>query len=257
LIKDYGDDPDLMKSRLIDNMKIEKDRIKRDRIKRDSIKRDSISIKDLSLKAGKKLILDSVFLDIDCKLALVGPNGSGKTSIIAAISGFMKYQAGSISIVDYKDELIDSNDIGIVIQASDFDRDAKVIDEIEFYEDLGLSKHHIKSQLVKYGIDPQERIRNLPHGKWKILLTLQAMINSPGIILLDEPFSGLDILNRRIIEKMLKEYDGNILITSHILDEVSRICSKIAFVNHGKIIEVKELEKINDLEEYYIKLFSE
>jgi len=206
----------------------------------------------------KKKILDGINFDINSKTAIVGPNGSGKTMTLSVIAQLIKPQKGSFM---YQGEDILKNELfkdklGVMIQEGNLDPDEKVLQEMELIKNLRGDKTDLRKLLNKYDIDPDTFIRNLPHGKYKILLVLQAMLGNPELLILDEPFSGLDIINRKVIEKILKEFKGKMLITTHLLNEIKNVCTDIVFIKEGKVIQKKKIKQIKNLDNHYIKLYS-
>ncbi|MFT4303574.1 MAG: ATP-binding cassette domain-containing protein [Candidatus Woesearchaeota archaeon] len=217
-----------------------------------------MKIRDLELKIGKKTILHNIDFDITKKTAIVGPNGSGKTMTLSVISQLQIPRKGSMFDKNGNDVLRDESfkqKIGVMIQEGNFDPDKTVKEELELIKELKNDNTDIDKLLKKHGIE-NLLIRELPHGKHKIALVLQALLGNPELVILDEPFSGLDILNRKIIEKILKNFKGKLLITSHLLEDLKYVCDDIVFINHGKIIDIKKIKKIKNLNKYYIKLYS-
>lgn len=217
-----------------------------------------INVNNIHLKIKKKKILDGVSFDIDGKVAIVGPNGSGKTMTLSVLSQLTIVKQGEMSI-NNSENLLKNEDfkqkLGVMIQEGNFDPDKKVMQEMRLIQELKGDKRNLKNILKKYNIDTDMIIRNLPHGKYKILLVIQALMGKPELAILDEPFSGLDILNRKIIEKMLRDHKGNIIITTHLLNEIKNVCNDIVFIKEGKIIQKKKMRQIKNLDKYYIKLF--
>jgi ABC-type multidrug transport system ATPase subunit len=218
-----------------------------------------IKLKDISLRIGKKKILEDISFDIVNKTVLIGPNGSGKTMTLSILSQLIKPDKGSVTINNNSENIIYNEKfkekIGVMIQEGNLNPDKKVIQQMELIQKLRNDKSDIKKTLKKYDID-DILIKHLPHGKYKILLVIQAMMGKPELLILDEPFSGLDIINRKIIEKILKNFKGKILITSHMLNEIKNICDNAVFIKNGKIIKHEKINKIKDLDKYYIKLYS-
>lgn len=227
-------------------------------------------INSLNLRIGGKLVLSDVSFEVNGKTALVGPNGSGKTMTLSVISQLVKPQNGEVLLHDSTRNLLLDEDfkqrMGVLIQNGMFDPENTVLEEMEFIRELvhskndagknDMKKNNLKKDLNRYNIEPGTLIKHLPHGKYKILLVLQALMNNPEIVILDEPFSGLDVLNRSIIEKILKAYKGKMLITSHQLAEIQNICQDIVFIREGRIIQKKKISQIKNLNKYYIKLYS-
>jgi ABC-2 type transport system ATP-binding protein len=218
-----------------------------------------MKVKNLTLKVHGKKILDNVSFDIKSKTALIGPNGSGKTMTLSVLAQLIMPSSGGFVDTKGKNVLLDESfkqKMGVMIQQGHFDPDEDVMEEMGLVKELKKDNIDLKELLKCYNIDNMP-IKYLPHGKYHILMVLQALMGNPQLVILDEPFSGLDIVNRKIIEKMLKEYKGKLIITSHLLEEVKTICDNVVFIKDGKVIEEKKVSQIKDLEKYYLKLYSE
>jgi ABC-2 type transport system ATP-binding protein len=219
-------------------------------------------IKNLNLKIKSKIILEDVSFNIKNKTAFVGPNGSGKTMTLSVISQLIRPNKGTIFNSKKSDStenlLYDEtfkDKIGVMIQKASFNPNKTVMQELQLIQKLKDDKSNLKTILDKYNIE-NVPIKSLPHGKHKILLVLQALMGKPKLVILDEPFSGLDIINRKRIQNILKSHKGKILITTNNLNEIKDICSDIVFIKEGRIIEQKTIGKIKNLDKYYIKLYS-
>ncbi|MCB9359026.1 ABC transporter ATP-binding protein [Candidatus Woesearchaeota archaeon] len=216
-----------------------------------------MKLKNVSLRLGKKQVLDDLSFSIDKKTALVGPNGSGKTMTLSVISQLMIPQRGHLFDPSNNDVLEDESfkeRLGVMIQEGNFDPDRTVKEELELVKRLKNDDVDIGKLLKKYDIDNLP-IKELPHGKYKIALLLQALLGKPELVILDEPFSGLDIINRKVIEKILKEYKGKLLITSHLLNDLKNVCDNIVFIKEGRVIETNKIKKIRNLDKYYMQLY--
>lgn len=219
-----------------------------------------MKIKKIFLKRGKKQILQNLSFEIKGKTALIGPNGAGKTTTLSIISQLIHPDKGEIIYKNHNilEEELFKEEIGVMIQNSNFDPDRKIKDEILLVEELKFHKSilHPEKLIENYGFKKEDSIKSLPHGKHKILLILQAFMGNPDIVLLDEPFSGLDIINRNIVKNIIKNYKGKILITTHLLNEIKDICEDVVFLKNGKVLKKEKLKKIKNLDKYYIKLYS-
>lgn len=219
-----------------------------------------MKIRNICLKLGGNDILNNLSFDINSKTALIGPNGSGKTTTLSVLSQLIRPDKGTVTFGNSGNVLEDENfknKLGVMIQEGNFDPDRKVIDEIRLIQNLKKDNTNISKLLKKYKIDENLLVKQLPHGKYVILLVLQALLGNPELVLLDEPFSGLDVLNRRIMEKILREYPGKLLITTHLLGEIRSFCKDIVFIKDGRIVKKKKVSEIKNLDEYYIKLYKE
>ena len=207
--------------------------------------------------------------------ALLGVNGSGKSTIIKAITGFHYPTKGKIFLSDLTGNKIsvesDKEKImeyaGYVPEISILPPDMYVYEFLEYCAKL----HSIKD--VKIAVDSvvekcslskvlKQKIKTLSKGYKQRVSFAQAIIHNPPNLILDEPISGLDpaqiIQLRKLIEELSK--DKAILISTHILQEVYSLCSKVYIINKGKLViggtekEIIEYSKETDLEKAFLKL---
>ena len=222
------------------------------------------SVKDVSLTIPNGTIA-----------ALLGVNGSGKSTIIKAITGFHYPTKGKIFLSDLTGNKIsvesDQEKImeyaGYVPEISILPPDMYVYEFLEYCAKL----HSIKD--VKIAVDTvvekcslskvlKQKIKTLSKGYKQRVSFAQAIIHNPPNLILDEPISGLDpaqiIQLRKLIEELSK--DKAILISTHILQEVYSLCSKVYIINKGKLViggtekEIIEYSKETDLEKAFLKL---
>lgn len=207
--------------------------------------------------------------------ALLGVNGSGKSTIIKAVTGFHYPTKGKIFLSDLTGNKIsvesDKEKImeyaGYVPEISILPPDMYVYEFLEYCAKL----HSIKD--VKIAVDTvvekcslskvlKQKIKTLSKGYKQRVSFAQAIIHNPPNLILDEPISGLDpaqiIQLRKLIEELSK--DKAILISTHILQEVYSLCSKVYIINKGKLViggtekEIIEYSKETDLEKAFLKL---
>ena len=223
-----------------------------------------ISAKNIEKKFNKNIILKDVSLDINKGevIALVGPNGSGKTTLINILLGILKADSGElkINIEDYKKH------IGLQLQSTPFFEGYNVKDNILMFSalyDIKMSDEEIESILNKYNLNPKTPAIKLSGGEQKKLAIMIATMQNPDLLIFDEPTASLDPRERYNIKNMILELAKNnktILFTSHDLEEVEDIASKIVFLYKGEILEKggKEelLKKYNfdSLEKVYLHI---
>lgn len=220
-----------------------------------------LEVKNISKKIGDKKIIDNVSFEINSSsiIGLVGNNGAGKTSILKAITGLYRIDSGSIKICGI-DAIKDSFDTLKHIGAS--------VEENCFYEFLNGYENLIiysNSSNVDKIIDfiglrdtIYKKVSTYSLGMKQRLSLGIALVNNPDIIILDEPTNGLDpkgIIELRNKLLSLKENGKSVLICSHNLSELEKICDEILFIKDGKIIDKVLPKKIKDsLESIYSKI---
>lgn len=223
-----------------------------------------ISAKNIEKKFNKNIILKDVSLDINKGevIALVGPNGSGKTTLINILLGILKADKGElkINIENYKKH------IGLQLQSTPFFEGYNVKDNILMFSalyDIKMSDEEIESILNKYNLNPKTPAIKLSGGEQKKLAIMIATMQNPDLLIFDEPTASLDPRERYNIKNMILELAKNnktILFTSHDLEEVEDIASKIVFLYKGEILEKSSKEELlkkynfDSLEKVYLHI---
>lgn len=223
-----------------------------------------ISAKNIEKKFNKNIILKDVSLDINKGevIALVGPNGSGKTTLINILLGILKADKGElkINIENYKKH------IGLQLQSTPFFEGYNVKDNILMFSalyDIKMSDEEIENILNKYNLNPKTPAIKLSGGEQKKLAIMIATMQNPDLLIFDEPTASLDPRERYNIKNMILELAKNnktILFTSHDLEEVEDIASKIVFLYKGEILEKGSKEELlkkynfDSLEKVYLHI---
>ena len=215
------------------------------------------AVENLELKVEKNSIY-----------GFLGCNGAGKTTTLCILAGIVKKTKGTVTI-DEKDLDKQENKIkkiiGIMPQNMSPYPNKTAFQNMLFYAKLkGMEESEAIKQINSLFKEFQlESIRNikakeLSHGQAKLILITQAFLNSPKLVILDEPVSGFDpkkiIMLRKFIKK--KRKDITIIISSHNLDEVDRLCTHIGIIHEGKLILQGKKEKIKkgkSLEKVFIE----
>jgi len=185
---------------------------------------------------------------------IIGPNGSGKTTLINTIIGAYKADSGSIEIMgEHIYENINmKEEIAFVEDENNIFSNYKVRDVISFYSRAykNFNKERFKTLNDIFKIDEKYRISKLSRGMKKILFIMIGFSIMPKIIILDEPTIGLDpLIKNQFINLILEEVaerNTTILITSHNLDELERICDSIAIINKGEIKYTSSLDNMKE-----------
>jgi ABC-2 type transport system ATP-binding protein len=201
---------------------------------------------------------------------LLGPNGAGKSTTISCITGISMPTAGTIKVFDIdavKDYKEARRRIGLSPQEFNIDFFGKVYDTLYFvagYYGLGAKERTARADevierfgLSKYAYTP---FNQLSGGYKRRVALARALVHDPDFLILDEPTAGVDVEQRHELWKYLQELNSagkTILLTSHYLEEVERLCSHVGIINKGKLI----LEDTKDtliadgksLEEVYLK----
>ena len=192
---------------------------------------------------------------------LLGPNGAGKTTLVSMLAMLMRPCGGEI-LYDGKNafanETFVKSQIGVVPQHINFGQDLTVWENMELHGRL----HHLPEkerharieELLEYvGLQERRResIKALSGGMKRRLLIVRALIHRPKVLFLDEPTVGLDpkqIIEIRDLIKSLKE-KHTVILSSHILSEVSAVCDYVLIISHGKLVASDTPENLGKLAE--------
>ncbi len=202
---------------------------------------------------------------------VLGPNGAGKTTLFSIISGILNKNEGEISIngksISHEAQLkhgkigILFNDIGIYekLTASEFLRFLGVMYDLP--EERLEERIRYISNILKLDLSNRTLIEKYSTGMKKKIAFAAAVIHSPDLLLLDEPFESVDAIVTHNIKELIRSYikeGGTILIASHILQIIEEICDDFIIIDKGKVLlksNVKELNGIN-LEQYFVDIIS-
>lgn len=213
-----------------------------------------IQIQHISKKFGKLNVLNDVSLNFragEC-IALIGPNGCGKTTLIKTVLGMVLPDAGTI-IVNEKSIRLNElyrNDIGYMPQIGQYPENMTIGQIIEMIQNLRKNHTQLDEDLVsdfhlKKLLD--KKMRTLSGGTTQKVSAVLAFLFNPNILILDEPTAGLDPLAAEILkEKIIKEKNKGklILITSHLLSELDELVSQIVFMQDGNILFQKSVDDL-------------
>lgn len=219
-----------------------------------------LEIKNVSKKIGKKKILKDISLEVKEGeiFGFVGPNGAGKTTLIKTMLGLYAQDSGTIKIGGYdikKDFEKAMENIGAIIENPEMYDYLSGKDNLSLYSMIGKSADDEYQKKIVKTVKLEERIKNKVKtyslGMRQRLGVAQALIGRPKLLVLDEPTNGLDPLGikelRELLKTISKENNIAVFVSSHILSEIELMCDRIAIIDNGEIIEVKDLNnKQND-----------
>lgn len=214
-----------------------------------------IEIKDLHKKFGKQEVLKGVNVSVNSGkiYAVLGPNGSGKTTMIKSILGMVKKDKGSIIVNgnNIKNSAKYREEIDYLPQIANFPGNLKVRELIKMIKDVRGKKADELILIQTFGLEPflNKKLSNLSGGtKQKVNIVLAFMFDSP-IVILDEPTSGLDpvaMLHLKALIRKAKKDNKLILITSHIISFVEEMADEIIFLLEGVIYYKGTLDGLNE-----------
>lgn len=187
-------------------------------------------------------------------LGVLGPNGAGKTTIIRCIMGIILPDEGYVEINGRSYREIPRNLIGYLPEERGLYRDVKVLDIILYFANLKRfphqkAKENAKLYLEKFGISEKmyDKVETLSKGMAQKVQFIISIIHEPELLILDEPFFGLDPVsqNEFLSEiKAIADSGKTILLSSHQMNLVEELCDRIFLINKGKKIIYGELDSI-------------
>ena len=230
----------------------------------------SLEIKKINKKYGDQdaLIDVSFSLKKGDIVGFLGPNGAGKTTLMKIITSILKPDSGDITINGYntqKNEISTKRQIGYLAENNPLYKDMLVTEYLDFIASLyeiENKKDKVKEIIKKTGLESEikKKIEELSKGYKQRVGIAAALVHDPNVLILDEPTTGLDPNQLIEIRKLIQEIGQEkiVLLSTHILQEIPKICNHIIIINKGRIVENTRMQnlikKSNNLEDHFQKL---
>lgn len=205
-----------------------------------------IELKNIEKRFGKYEVLKNISLNIEPGkiTAIVGPNGSGKTTIIKSILGLVQPDKGEILINDKSivKEFMYRKEIGYMPQVASFPDNLTINEVFNMISDLRKQQINGSADIIRtLNLQPElnKKIRTLSGGNKQKVSACIALMFNPKIIILDEPTAGLDPVAAANLKKKIVEQRNagkTIILTSHIMAEIEELSDNILFLIEGKIV---------------------
>ena len=233
-----------------------------------------LKIEHFTKQYGTKKAVDDLSLHIQKGeiYGFIGYNGAGKTTTLKAIAGIHSFDEGDI----YVDEISIKNDpirckkiLAYIPDNPDLYEYMTARQYINFIADIfevGMERFeridkYAKLFSIENGLD--QPIASFSHGMKQKVALIAAWIHSPKLIIMDEPFVGLDPTASHILKQMMKEHcekGGAIFFSTHVLEVAEKLCNKIAIIKDGKLLKTGTMEEVkgdDSLEQVFLELESE
>ena len=221
-----------------------------------------LKIQNLTKIYGKNTVLNHVNMNIPKGkvYGLIGPNGAGKSTIMKILTGLINKTSGSIIFEGREWSRRDLQKIGSIIEEPPLYKNLNAYDNMKVVTTmLGVPDNVILPLLEKVGLGKIDRrpVKQFSLGMKQRLGIAISLINSPKLLILDEPTNGLDPIGIQELREIIESFKAEgmtIMISSHILSEVEHLSDYIGFIYEGKIVLEKKYDGSENLEKLFNNL---
>lgn len=234
-----------------------------------------LKIEHLTKEYGEKKAVDDLSLEIESGeiYGFIGHNGAGKTTTLKSVVGILKFDAGEIYIDGESVQaapLVCKKKIAYIPDNPDLYEFMSGIKYLNFIADVyGVGANQRQEKIRKYAdlfeitADLAQPIAAYSHGMKQKLAIISAWLHDPKMIIMDEPFVGLDPKAAHILKGMMRELcdeGGAIFFSTHVLEVAEKLCDKVAIIKGGKLIRCGTMEEVkgdDSLEDVFLELEAE
>ena len=234
-----------------------------------------LKIQNFTKKYDDKAAVDNLSLEVEAGdiYAFIGHNGAGKTTTIKACCGILQFEQGDIFIngVSVKDDPIAcKKQIAYIPDNPELYEYLSGIKYLNFVADIyGVGKQERSERIAKYadafGLteDLAQPVSSYSHGMKQKLAIISAWLHAPKLIIMDEPFVGLDPVAAHTLKTMMREHcdnGGAIFFSTHVLEVAEKLCDKVAIIKGGKLVTSGDMETVKgdaSLETVFLELEGE
>ncbi|MBL6663790.1 MAG: ATP-binding cassette domain-containing protein [Flavobacteriales bacterium] len=228
----------------------------------------SIQVKEVSKYYGQQAALQSVSLEVKKGeiVGFLGPNGAGKSTLMKIITTYLTADEGQVEVCQENVEenpLSVRQKVGYLAEHNPLYLEMYIKEYLGFIADLyGCSKERVSDMIELTGLSPEQhkKIGELSKGYRQRVGLAAALIHEPEVLILDEPTTGLDPNQLVEIRNLIKNSGKNktVMLSTHIMQEVEKMCNRVIIINKGKIVADEQLESLKakkvDLESYFQQL---
>lgn len=208
----------------------------------------NIFAENVEMSFQNNKVLDKISLNIEEGeiFGLLGPSGAGKTTLIKILTGQLRQTNGVVKIFSEDNHNIERKSyekFGMVLDNSGLYKRLSCYDNLDLFASIyGIEKNSINKVLQKVGLEASSKksVNNLSKGMKQRLVFARAIMHKPQILFLDEPTSGLDPVIAASLHELIKaekERGTTIFLTTHNMEEATKLCDNVALLHQGKIVE--------------------
>tara|TARA_B100001250_G_scaffold151602_1_gene130090 strand:- start:5642 stop:6343 length:702 start_codon:yes stop_codon:yes gene_type:complete len=232
----------------------------------------SITIKNVTKNYGTQQALSDVSFELKKGeiVGFLGPNGAGKSTLMRIICCYLLQDSGNVEVCDLdtkEKDLIVKSKIGYLAENNPLYLEMYIQEYLSFVAgiyNVKRKKERISEIIYQTGLNSEKhkKIQELSKGYRQRVGLAAALIHNPEVLILDEPTTGLDPNQLTEIRALIKEAgkDKTVLLSTHIMQEVDKMCNRIIIINNGKIIDDQKISTLQDkdidLEKHFRKLTS-
>ena len=234
-----------------------------------------LRIEHLTKTYGEKKAVDDLSLHIQPGeiYGFIGHNGAGKTTTLKSVAGILQFDSGTITIAGNSvtaDPIRCKKDIAYIPDNPDLYDFMSGIKYLNFVADIFGIPADVRAERIRKYADVFELTEDLAqpinaysHGMKQKLAVISAWLHAPKLIVMDEPFVGLDPKAAHLLKEMMREHcdaGGAIFFSTHVLEVAEKLCDKVAIIKEGRLIKAGTMEEVKgdeSLEEVFLELEEE
>jgi ABC-2 type transport system ATP-binding protein len=216
----------------------------------------SVEVNHIVKTYGNRAAVNDVSFDVDQGeiFGLIGPNGAGKTTTIRMMMDIIKPDSGEIKVMGEKLNDASKNKIGYLPEERGLYKKMSVIDSILYFASLKgvdnqLARKRGEELLRRADLltHQNKRIEELSRGMGQIIQVIITVIHEPDLIILDEPFSGLDPVNTQLLKDLIRDLKNKgktIIMSTHLMNDIEELCDRLLMINKGQAVLYGSLAEV-------------
>ena len=230
----------------------------------------SIFIQNINKSYGNQIALSDVSLEIEKGeiVGFLGPNGAGKSTLMKIISSYISQDSGTVKVCKFntiEQENESKKRIGYLPENNPLYKEMYIKEYLNFVASIYKiedKRQRIEQMIQKVGLQSEQHktIGELSKGYQQRVGLVAALLHNPEVLILDEPTTGLDPNQLEEVRKLIKEVgkDKTVLLSTHILQEVEKMCNRVVIINKGEIVSDKLISEYKkeklDIESHFKSL---
>ncbi len=220
----------------------------------------AVRLRGLTKRFGKQTAVSAFDLEVPRGVVygLLGPNGSGKTTTIRMIMGILHPDEGTVSLFGSDPDATRRTKVGYLPEERGVYRKMKVLELLVFLGEIrgvsrGEGRRRARTWLDRLGLGDwaEKKVEDLSKGMQQKVQFISTVLHEPELLVLDEPFSGLDPINQDVLEEIVMEFHRKgttILFSTHLMDQAERLCERVCLISKARKVLDGDLREIKAAE---------